>query len=305
MSAAATRYAANTQAAATRRGYASDWNDFEQWCRDAQHDPLPVSPVVLANYLAALAESDGAKKTTINRRLAAINSRHEHQGFPRPGQDPIVREVIRGIRRTLDGTLDQAAPLTIEILIDAVAHLKLDTMAGLRDRMLLCVGFAGAFRRSELVAMRVEHLSFDARRSVGVTIPVSKTDQERRSQHVTLWRTQTVDIDPVEALHAWLGVSGIDRGPVLRGLTKKQLPRANGMNAASINRIVKTAVARIGLNPDLYSGHSMRAGFVTSARQVGVPDHLIMATTRHASANTLMTYTRFTASDNAAIAAGW
>ena len=221
----------NAQATNTTRGYASDWADFATWCATNRATPLPASAACVSNYLADLAVGGGAKKNTISRRLAAINKHHEQAGHARPGSDSLVGEVMRGIRRDLTGDLDQASPLTLEILHDAVLALEGSELRKLRDRAVLCVGFAAALRRSELVAMWVGHLKVVPSLGLELVIPSSKTDQEQKGHHIGLSHTTDRVIDPVVAVETWMREAQIVKGPVFRGLTSANTPRPLALSA--------------------------------------------------------------------------
>ena len=136
--------------------YASDWADFAAWCATHGACPLPDHQGVVAAYLSALAQ-DGRKASTIGRRAAAIGHRHKLAGYETPTTAEGVKAVLRGIRRTIGAAKQGKAPATADLLA-RMLELCPDTLAGKRDRALLALGFAGAFRRSELVALQVEDL---------------------------------------------------------------------------------------------------------------------------------------------------
>jgi site-specific recombinase XerD len=289
---AAERFRSAARSRSTTRGYGSDWRDFEEWCSYNGLVSLPATEHTVANYLASMASDAGAKKATVLRRLAAINDMHERSGFPRPSRHTIVSEVVSGVRRDLLDEVDSAAPFTIEMLHRAAEHLRSPGLANLRDRALLCLGFAAALRRSELVAVRVEDLSLLEGFGYALTIPRSKTDQESKGVVVAVPFAQSEDICPVRAVREWLECSEIRSKEVLRGMWKNDRPRSTGMSPASVNMVVKRVAEAIGEDPAGFSGHSLRAGFVTSARAAGVPDHVTMYTTRHKDARTLSMYDR-------------
>ena len=289
---AAERFRSAARSKSTARGYGSDWRDFEEWCSYHELASLPASPHTVANYLASMASDEGAKKATVLRRLAAINDMHERSGHSRPSRHAIVREVVSGVRRDLLDDVDSAAPFTIEMLHRAVALLHSPGIVNLRDRALLCLGFAAALRRSELVAVRVEDLSFVEGLGYALTISRSKTDQEGRGVSVAVPFAQSAEVCPVRAVQEWLECSEIRSKEVLRGLWKNGRPRATKLSPAAVNIVVKRAAESIGEDPAEFSGHSLRAGFVTSARAAGVPDHVTMYTTRHKDARTLSMYDR-------------
>jgi site-specific recombinase XerD len=141
------------KAASTRRCYESDWRDFAAWCAARGATPLPAPIGIVAAYLSWL-HSTGRKASTIGRRAAAIGHRHKLAGHEPPTSQEGVRAVLRGIRRTIGAARAGKAPATADVLT-TMLRLCLPTLAGSRDRTLLALGFAGAFRRSELVAFEV------------------------------------------------------------------------------------------------------------------------------------------------------
>jgi site-specific recombinase XerD len=289
----------------TVKAYDSDMAEFVRWCITESLSPLPAAPATVAEYLAELASGAGARKTTVARRLTSINHAHRAVGHQPPGNHPLVANVMRGIRRSDDSDPDKAAPLTIELLRRCITHLSGPPLAQARDRAVLCVGFAGALRRSELVKVHTARLLHIAGRGTLIKIESSKTDQEHKGQTVALTPTNDPAVDPLDALDRWLQLADID-GYVFRGLKRNGHPRTTPMHPTTVNQIVKDAVARCGLDPQPYSGHSMRAGYVTSARDAGIADHVIMATTRHRDARTLDVYTRHEELfETAATLAGW
>jgi site-specific recombinase XerD len=147
-------YVTAEKAASTRRCYESDWRDFLTWCATRGATPLPAHQGLIAAYLSHLAEQ-GRKASTIGRRAAAIGHRHKLAGHEPPTSQEGVRAVLRGIRRTIGTARAGKASATADVL---TAMLKFcpPTLAGTRDRALLAMGFAGAFRRSELVTLEVE-----------------------------------------------------------------------------------------------------------------------------------------------------
>lgn len=294
-SAAVTRYLGKAQAKNTADAYASDWREFEAWCKSNSATPLPADDETVAAYIASMADSDGAKRNTITRRVAAINSYHEQAGHVRPGASALVRGVLAGIRREkADEELDQAAPLTIELLARCIDALAGTEMKRARDAALLTLGFAGALRRSELVAVRVRDVVLTPAGGE-LTIPHSKTDQEGTGARVALARCADLRVDPNVAIQRWLELSGVRAGPLLRGVKKNQTVSLNALHPETVNELIRQAVARTGMSEaDVaeFSGHSLRSGFVTSARAAGVPDHVIMRTTRHKDQRMLQTYTR-------------
>jgi site-specific recombinase XerD len=270
----------------TRRAYASDWADFECWCATLNLRSLPAAAIDVARYLAALADS-GRKTSTIQRRVAAIAAIHKAAGHEPPTNFEGVKAVMRGIRRRLGKRKRKAAPATAELLARALNNLP-DTLRGKRDRALLAIGFAGAFRRSELVDLKVNDVT---RRTRGILLHLagSKTDQEGEGTEIPIPNGR--HLRPVEALDAWLAASGITEGPLFRNVDRHGRVGA-ALSAGSVARIVKSVFRAAGLEASAFSGHSLRAGFVTDALDRDVDFFKIMRQTRHVKVDTLKEYDR-------------
>ena len=217
--------------------------------------------------------------------------------------DPGVRwkrRQLEGIRRTHGAPPEQSLPIMPPLLwaILEATPTTLDngekSLAGLRDHVLLLVGFIGALRRSELGGIDVEHLEAHDKGLV-LHIATSKTNQTgEHDELVVLPSSPTPGRCPVNAILHWRRAARIDTGPLLRGLTRTGQPRPTRLNDASINRLVKNAVARTGANPAAYSAHGLRAGFVTYANLMGQSDRAIARQTRHRSLASLGPYVRIT-----------
>jgi site-specific recombinase XerD len=157
----AAELARHEKAAATRRAYRSDFLIFEVWCQNGGVSALPATPETIAAFLAHDVET-GSRPSTLGRRVAAIRYAHKLAGHPVPTDDERVKATMRGIRRSLGTAPQKKAPATAERII-AMALATGEDLKGLRDRALLLIGFAGAFRRSELVALDLEDLEETAR----------------------------------------------------------------------------------------------------------------------------------------------
>ena len=184
----AERYAESALAPATRRAYEHDWRTFATWCVARGPRAMPAAPETVAAFLAVEADRE-VRPVTIGRRAAAIAAAHRAQDEPNPCDSGTVAAVLAGIRRERGvRPLRKAQPLELEPLARLVGPIDTATLAGLRDRAILLLGFAAAMRRSELVALDVEDLAFDLRCGLLVTIRSSKTDQEQAG---TRWRCRT------------------------------------------------------------------------------------------------------------------
>jgi integrase len=198
-----------------------------------------------------------------------------------------VKLTLAGVRRTLGVDQQGKAPVLTADIASMLSHVP-DKLIGIRDRALLLIGFAGAFRRSELVALNVEDIEL-REDGLRVTIRKSKTDQEAAGYVIGI--AYGTKLCPVLALQAWLSVAAIASGPIFRHLDRhgRILER---MSPEAVAIVVKRYAAAAGLDPTKYAGHSLRAGLVTQAAINGVPEMAIMKQTRHKSSDMLRKYVR-------------
>jgi integrase len=299
---AARGYAAANRADRTKRAYASDWVHFHRWATSHGLAALPAEPATVALYVTDLARTYRA--ATINRRLATIAVRHKQAGLASPASSPGVQEIMKGIRRSIRTAQTEAAPAVVGEIRRMVAHLPRDA-AGTRDRAVLLVGFAGAMRRSELVALDVADLQSRDEGMV-VTLGVTKTDQEGQGRRIALPYGSDPETCPVTALRAWMQMAGIDEGPVFRSVDRHSNVGTGRLDAKAVTLIIKRAAQRAGMDPAGYSGHSLRAGFVTTAAVNGASERAIAAQTGHRSMEVLRRYVRHATvfTDNAATMLG-
>lgn len=314
----------------TWNAYQNAWNDFLDFCEQEGDQPLPAAPETVAFYLGHLAVKpdpgsgeageDGLAVSTIEVRLHAISYFHSEAGAGDPTKDRKVKKVMRGIRRRKkDG--EGASPLLatqIRKIIDALPKKKevyienkLDRVEGTpsdpltsgekrhlnllirRNRAIILLGFAGAFRRSEIAGLRYEDVEHYPEQGLRVTIPKSKTDQTGTGQTVHIQKLEG-DYDPVEAFLKWkASAEDLGSGPVFRGVTRGGNLRTSSIAGEAINRIVKEGIDLAGIpDPEAYSAHSLRAGHATQATLNGVPAESTMNTTRHESRNQFAGYVR-------------
>jgi site-specific recombinase XerD len=279
-------YLASEKAPNTRRAYASDLADFQAWCETAGHDPLPAEPLVVAQYLANLADR-GKTAATIGRRAVSISAAHRAAGHISPTYSEGVRAVLRGIRRKLGVAQKRKTPTTART-IAAMLSAATDNLMGKRDAALILVGFGAALRRSEIVALNVEDLELTPE-GVRVLIRRSKVDQAGEGYVISVPRG--TKLQPMRALEAWLDASGIREGALFRGVRANQVLPAR-LCDHQVARIVKKLALRAGLDPTTFGGHSMRTGFVTSALESGADVLSVMDVTRHKSVKQLKVYDR-------------
>ena len=297
-------------AANTERAYTSDLKSYGAFC--AQHGLLAVPAEVetLTEYVAYLAsekpklEPGGGRKkkkgqqpltrphslATIKRHLAAIRKAHQLAGHRLPGTLDALNVVMEGITRILGKRQDQALAFTVEELKQAIRRLNLEASAGLRDRALLLLGFAGAFRRSELGDLNLEQLEF-TERALLVHLAKSKTNQYGAVEDKAVFYAPNADFCPVRCLRAWLNLLGRTTGPLF-----VQIPRAapgqmatpseKRLSDISINKLVQKH-----LGPS-YSAHSLRVSFVTVAVLNGQSHKAIKNQTKHKTDTMIERYTQ-------------
>jgi len=285
----AQEFATASRAGATLSAYDRDWRHFTAWAVAHELRALPADPATVAMYAADLANSH--KPSTIARRMAAISVAHQHANHPSPTRDASVRSVLAGIRRTHGTAPAQVAPATIGDIRRMVTRLG-DNTIDVRDRAVLLVGFAGAFRRSELVALDVADL-VDNDDGLVIAVRRSKRDQEGRGDTKAIPYGADHETCPVRAVKAWLQRSGITDGPLFRPVDRHANINTTRLSGRAVADIVKRAADRAGLDPHQYSGHSLRAGFVTTAAANGATERAIARQTGHAPNSTVLrTYIR-------------
>ncbi len=276
-------------AESTRRAYASDVKIFLTYCDSARLAPTTVAAV--AAFLAA-EDKAGRAVATIRRRHIALRQWFRDQGIsePVPTEDLNVKKLLHGLRRERGSAQRQALPIFVEHLAKWCA-VQPDTLHAVLHQALLLLGWAGGFRRSELVALTVGDLAFDDLGAV-VTIRRGKTDQEGRGRAVRIPPGDHPLTCPVTALKNWLERSKVSTGPVFRRTRRGRVWAKRGLCARTVDDLVKRLAASVGLDATKYSAHSLRAGFITTCAMKGKPDSLVMKTTGHKSAAMLCRYQR-------------
>ena len=209
-------YIRASKAENTLRGYQTDWRQFCAWCEGHNQCPLPARPDAVASYIADCA--DHLKVGSIQRRLNAIAEAHKAVGLESPTHSPIVANTMKGIRRTMGTAPAQKAPALTDD-IRAMVDVADVGIIGVRDRALILFGFAGAFRRSELVGLDVADCGF-SKDGLTVTLRRSKTDQEGQGRKVGIPYGANPDTCPVRTVQAWLEQAVIADGPLFRSINR-------------------------------------------------------------------------------------
>jgi integrase len=282
------RLDANARARRTWASYQRDWRHFTDWCTSVDLDPLPAAPSTVALYLTEAAKT--LKVSTLRRRLAAISVVHQGYGHPSPTVDVVVRTRMKGIARDKAGEqVTRKSPAWGRDVRRMVAGLG-DDPRGARDRALLTIGFAGGFRRSELVGLDVGDVT-ETNDGLVVRIRRSKTDQEGTGRTIGIPYGSHPSSCPVRAFRAWRQITHDPSGPLFRRIHGRAT-LGGRLADRSVTLIVKDAASRIGLDPADFAGHSLRAGFVTSAADGGASEAAIMEQTGHRSTKQLRDYMR-------------
>lgn len=267
---------------ASKRAYRLDIAHFEATGRR-----LPATPETVAAYLAEGVQTYAV--ATLQRRLASISKAHRSICADDPTKSELVRATLRGVRRTVGVKQRQAQALLRDDLFAILDKLG-DRTKDVRDRAMLLLGWACALRRSELVALNVEDVAFTGQGAL-VTIRKSKTDQEGAGREIAMPFGRTRHC-PVATLKRWLEVARIETGPIFLGMDKHGHILSERISGEAVTDVVKLRVSSAGYDPAIFSAHSLRSGFATSAAMAGATSYKIRQVTGHRSEAGLAPYLR-------------
>src|SRR5262245_27911389 len=241
-------YVTYSHAKNTLDAYAADWRHFSGWCDDHKRRALPASPETILCYVVDLV--DRFTVATIDRRLSSIGYYHKQARHGLPTKDPEVERTMRGIRRAKGIASNGKAPI-LTPLLRMVAALP-DDLSGLRDKAILLVGFAGAFRRSEIVDLQVRDVQISDAGLI-ITLRRSKTDQEGAgfTKGIPVGTSQATC--PKYALEAWLQLAGITSGPIFRPVDRWGHVGKHALSSLGVARAVKRALTAIEVDTAEYS----------------------------------------------------
>jgi site-specific recombinase XerD len=293
------KFASQAQSENTTRAYAADLEDFRHWCDRMGRQWLPANPETIGLYLGARAEE--LSLASLERRLAAIASVHKEEGYDSPASvaEGPLRKIWKGLVREKTRRQDGAPPLLVEDLKSIIEHLPRYsasdagptgrlTLTSLRDRALLLIGWTGALRRSELVALTTGDIQFIEGKGVNVYVRRSKADQQAEGQVKGLPYGSQKETCPVTALRRWLQAAkrqleGPFEGPIFRRFYRGESVGESAMTAQYVSTVLKRHAESAGLDPKEYSAHSLRAGFITQAIRAGKPERRVKEHSGHAS----------------------
>lgn len=290
---AAFRFESANIAESTRLTYKRAWQRFLRWARDRGLPVLPTTPAAVSAYAAHLA-SQGLKFSTVQTAVAAIGAAHDAAGVEQsPVRARVVRMQLRGIARTIGTYQKQKAPIT-DAEMRRFAKIFPVGAIGVRDRALLLLWFICAGRRSEPTALNLEDLDF-RQDGLYVLFRKTKTDQEGKGLLKPVPYSSSSAICPVRAVQEWIAclhAHGYLSGPLFRAVRGTDWIGEHPLTPAAACARVKHYAKLIGMDPREVSGHSLRAGFATSAARKGRPERAIMASTGHKKFDTVLKYIR-------------
>lgn len=277
-------YLAAAKASSTRKEYQKDLRYFA----DAGY-AIPASIDQIASYLTRMAGHLAV--STIERRLVSLHVAHLEAGYPSPVHSKRIKTMMQGVRRTKGVAVKQATAIVKDDLLEMLSSASRGRpMQAARNAALLLVGWAGAFRRSELAVLRCEDvLWLDS--GVEITVRQSKVDQAGAG-FVKFLPNAHGSRSPHLALQHWMDVSGIREGFLFRPINRHDQIGDRPLTPHAISQIVKKIIEQTGRDPAKYSGHSLRAGFVTEGVLAGLPSYQLMQVTAHRSEQTLQKYVR-------------
>lgn len=277
----------------TKRNYAGDWKRFTEWCTGLDQQALPASTATLAAYLTHLAVDEKKKLATIQRAKAAIRKAHQLSGLPSPTSDELVKSQLEGISRTIGSKQKQAPAFTMAYFKRVMGDIDTSHAKGLRDKALLFVGLAGAFRREELSNLDIEHVH-QVDEGLIIEVVRSKTNQKGEAEEKAIFYAPDRRTCPVRAVMDWvqfLVENGQHTGPLFVSFRKGQRLTKRRLSTNPINDIVFEYLGSHAKD-GRYTAHSLRASFVTIAKLAGADDSEVMNQTKHKTADMIRRYTR-------------
>ena len=244
---------------------------------------MPATAATLAAYVSQLADTH--KWASINRKLAPISKLHELNNLDLPTKDKAFRAVMEGIKRTNGVRQKQAPAFKMKELKTILQGIHTTTNAGLRDKCLLLVGFAGAYRRSELVSLNIEDVQFNDD-GVIISLSKSKTNQYGEAEEKAFFYSPEADFCPIRNLKQWIGRLEKSTGPLFVRVRKGDKITEERLNDMTVYETVKKYMG------ERYSAHSLRASFITIAKINGADDSEIMRQSKHKTSLMIQRYTR-------------
>ena len=279
----------NSKANNTLRAYQSDFKDFSIFCSKNGFSSMPSNPKIIALYLTHL--SSFSKFSTLKRRLASIKVIHRLKGHYIDTKHPIIAENLMGIKRKMGVKQISKKPLLIndlKLLIKVINEEK-NEYKKYQNRALLLIGFAGGFRRSELVSIEYDDIDF-VEEGVKILVRRSKTDQFGEGMIKGLPYFTNETYCPVTSLKKWLEISKVKSGPIFRRFSKGSILTDKRLTDQSVVLLMKEYLNLAGIENKNFAGHSLRSGFATVAAESGADERSIMAMTGHKTTQMVRRY---------------
>ena len=267
----------NSKANNTLRAYQSDYRDFSLFCSKNGLSSMPTQPKIVALYITHL--SKFSKFSTLKRRIASISVIHKLKGHYLDTKHPIIMENLHGIKRILGSRQKAKKPLLINNLKKIIKAIDEEKKERDRDRALILIGFAGGFRRSELVSILKEDVEL-VDEGVKILIKKSKTDQSGEGSIKAIPYFQNQEFCPVIALKRYMSLKKFNSNS----------EKIFKLSDKSVALIIKKYAQIAGLDPTKYAGHSLRSGFATTAAEFGAEERNIMTMTGHKTTQMVRRY---------------
>ena len=279
----------------TRIAYGKGWRCFTDWCRSVGLTHETSMPEDIVRFLVTMATKgpDGGNGplalNTLRLYRSGLNDHWRRMDSPSPASSNIVDEIMLGLAK-MHGDTPRRVRALRENQVLAMLNTCGEGLHERRDASILSLGFAAALRRSELCHLQTRDLERKGSEEMMLHLRRSKTDPQGNGQRVAVMQGKV--IKPILHLYRWLSASNISDGFVFQTLRRGGLASGRPLDPGDVARVVKRRVRMIGLDPRDYSGHSLRAGFVTCAAVHHARIDKIMEVTRHKNAETLLKYIR-------------
>ena len=275
----------------TLRAYKSDFEDFSLFCVKNGFKSMPSDPKIVSLYLTYLSSKE-VRISTLKRRLVSIGVIHKMKGHYLDTKHPVIIQNFMGIKRRKGVYQKGKKPFLINDLkkiVDVINKQNEPEIKKLRNKALLLIGFAGGFRRNELISLNIEDLDF-VYEGVKINLKKSQTDQFGEGFTKGIPYFENYLYCPVKNLNHWLNKSKIKKGPIFLRFSKGSKLTNIRLTDQSVALIIKEYLIKAGIDSKNYSGHSLRSGFATSAAEAGAEERSIMAMTGHKSAEMVRRY---------------
>ena len=266
----------------TQKAYKSDLKQFQVWCEQMKYLPCPLATGALVQYITHLGRT--LSYFSIQRHLASIAKYHRLNKVLSPTTDEQFKIFIKGLKVIKTVKQKQAPDFSLRAFRQAV-DAQGDTPTGIRNKVILLLGFSGAFRRGELVALNLENLEIDAEGMV-IRMDRSKTNQAGEIEEKSVDYAHEAEYCPILTVQKWQGLLGRSEGPLLVRIRKGEQLTDDRLSDLWVNRMVKKS---LGEN---FTAHSLRASFVTIAKANGADDKEVMNQTKHKTTSMIQRYDR-------------